>query len=73
MLIELAEIHQEIEAIQVYENGNCSGTPITVKDLCYAPIPSKGCLVETPIQYWQMDINKLKAAKDVSNFIYKCV
>ena len=33
-------------------------------DFCYKPISGEGCLVTSPLEYWQDDLNKLMADVD---------
>jgi hypothetical protein len=33
-------------------------------DFCYKPISGEGCLVTSPLEYWQDDLDKLMADED---------
>ena len=74
MMDELFEIQKEIDSIQVY-GGNCSATPITLDSLCYKPIPSKGCMIQSPLQFYQMNQKNFDdmAKRYLSSKIYSCV
>ena len=38
-----------------------NGMNFTLDDFCYKPISGEGCLVESPMQYWQNDLDTLLA------------
>ncbi|KAL9641483.1 hypothetical protein ABK040_013408 [Willaertia magna] len=73
MLIELAEIQNEIVNLKVYPDDNCTADPITLNDLCFAPIPSKGCMIQSPFQFWQNNMNNLIHEQNAPQKIYQCV
>ena len=41
------------------------GQKYTSDKFCYKPIFGKGCLVTSPMEYWQMNLTALRADKDV--------
>lgn len=44
----------------------------TVNELCFTPVPNKGCMVDSVTEYWQDDIEKIEADEDVKNTLYRC-
>ena len=38
-----------------------NGFDYTVDDFCYKPISGKGCIVESPMQYWRSNLTSLLA------------
>lgn len=72
MMEELFQIQREIDSIKIYD-GNCSTAPITLDDLCYKPIPSKGCMIQSPLQFYQMNYNTFETGKNqLVNHVYLC-
>lgn len=66
--MEVYKLQQSIEASTVeFENKKYS-----VKDLCFKPIGNKSCLIESPMDYWQMDSALMLADPDIKRTA-KCV
>jgi len=36
-----------------------------LKDLCYRPISTQGCMTTSPMEFWKMNLTKMKADPDV--------
>ncbi|KAL0476790.1 Niemann-Pick C1 protein, partial [Acrasis kona] len=70
VLNELFHLEEDIKNIQVIYDNRIH----TLDDICYKPIPSKGCLVQTVTGYYQNDFAKFNAStSDVDQYIFKCV
>ncbi len=67
--MELFAIQQEIAQIQVPAVNN---TYLTLQDLCYSPIPLKGCLIQSPLEFWQTNYDSLVADDNVQQKVYRC-
>ncbi|RHY26746.1 hypothetical protein DYB32_007332 [Aphanomyces invadans] len=61
LLAEVAALQHHIENAVV----NVDGRNITLDDLCFRPIPGKGCLVESPMQYWRNNVSLLATDPDI--------
>ncbi|OQR96681.1 Resistance-Nodulation-Cell Division (RND) Superfamily [Achlya hypogyna] len=60
-LAEVAEVQQHIETA----SATLGNETISLGDLCFRPIPGKGCLVESPLQYWRGDASLLQTDPDI--------
>jgi len=75
ILLELYQIQSEINAISVLDPA----APLNdtrrynISSLCFTPIPSKGCMVQSPLEYFQNDFALLSNTHDVSKTLYDCV
>lgn len=67
--MELFTIQQEIAQIQVPIGNN---TFLGLEDLCYSPIPMKGCLIQSPLEFWQTNYDSLSADNDIPKHVYDC-
>jgi Niemann-Pick C1 protein len=73
VLLELGQLEKQIQSIQLFKQVNSSSIEKkTLNDLCYTPIPSKGCIIQSPFQYWQNDLSKLEADTNVNKHVYDC-
>lgn len=60
-----------ILTIFILQNSIHTGTrkfgpsDISHEEFCYKPISGKGCLVTSPMQYWQTNLTRLLADPDV--------
>ncbi|ETV65301.1 hypothetical protein, variant 1 [Aphanomyces astaci] len=61
LLAEVAALQHRIETTTVEVDGR----NITLDDLCFRPIPDKGCLVESPMQYWRNNVSLLATDPDI--------
>jgi Niemann-Pick C1 protein len=66
---ELWQLQNEIKNIQVTVRNKTYG----LKDLCFTPIPNKGCMVDSITEWWQDDINKIESETNVQSHIYNCM
>lgn len=41
------------------------GDTYSIDDLCYKPIEGKGCLITSPMDFWQMDVTKMNNDPDI--------
>lgn len=57
----LYELQKTIEEETTTMNGQTFG----LDDFCYKPISGQGCIVTSPLEYWQRDLTKLQADTDV--------
>ena len=57
----LYHLQHAIETEEVEVEGN----KYSMDDFCYKPITGEGCLVTSPMGFWQMDLNKMLADEDV--------
>ncbi|KAF0979034.1 hypothetical protein FDP41_002104 [Naegleria fowleri] len=73
MFEDVYQIQKEILEIQIWDTSNHSLPPITLDDLCYKPIPSKGCMIQSPMQFFQMKRQNLERSMDVTKSIFMCV
>lgn len=51
---------------------NYSGVMIKHDDFCFKPISGKGCLITSPLQYWQTNLTRLMADPDIKETT-KCI
>jgi Niemann-Pick C1 protein len=65
--LELYEIQKEIGNINLPNNTN-------LNSLCFKPIPNKGCIIDSPIEYFQSDLNLInKTDPYIYEHIGKCL
>jgi len=38
-----------------------------IRDLCYRPISTQGCMITSPMEFWKMNLTKMKLDPDVKN------
>ncbi|OQR99171.1 Resistance-Nodulation-Cell Division (RND) Superfamily [Thraustotheca clavata] len=60
-LTEIGHLQHQIEMT----NATLGNSSISLNDLCFHPISGKGCLVESPLQYWRNDIKILHTDPDI--------
>lgn len=48
------------------------GVKVRHDEFCFKPISGKGCLVTTPLQYWQSNLTRLMADPDIKETT-KCI
>ena len=48
------------------------GVNVTLNDFCFKPISGKGCLVTTPLQYWQSNLTRLENDPNIKETT-KCI
>ncbi|KAF0695249.1 Aste57867_13917 [Aphanomyces stellatus] len=60
-LAEVAELQQRITSTAAVVDGRT----VTLDDLCFRPIPGKGCLVESPLQYWRGNASIMTSDPDI--------
>jgi Niemann-Pick C1 protein len=60
-LAELGQLQHAIASAATTYRGE----RLTLDDLCFRPIPGKGCLVESPMQYWRNNISILNSDPDI--------
>jgi len=60
-LMMLYAIENAIESKYVHINGE----EFNVSNLCYSPIKEKGCVVQSPIEFWRLNYTKLKEDTNV--------
>lgn len=63
-LVAILELMKRIEAIKVPNENGVIGT---FTDLCNKPVPGKGCMVQSVLEFWQEDLKKLQVS---FNLIY---
>lgn len=54
-------LQQRIEASSI----NFQGEKYTVNDLCFKPIENKGCMTTSPMDFWAMNLDKMKNDKEI--------
>jgi Niemann-Pick C1 protein len=75
ILMELAKLEIELQNIRIFKQLNSSFIEQkSLNDLCFSPIPSKGCMIQSPFQYWQNNIELLEkqTEEQISSHIYEC-
>ncbi|EQC31057.1 hypothetical protein SDRG_11243 [Saprolegnia diclina VS20] len=60
-LAEVGELQHRI----MTTNATLGNEMISLDDLCFRPIPGKGCLVESPMQYWRGDVTLVASDPDI--------
>jgi len=75
VLLELAQLELDVQGIQVFKQINSSYMQTkTLRDLCFTPIPSKGCMIQSPFQYFQNNIQLIESQTNdqVLKHVYSC-
>lgn len=60
-LEEIYEIQSEMEK----SNFEYKSKTYSVDDLCFKPIAGKGCMTTSPMDFWKMDIQKMREDADI--------
>eukprot|EP00761_Pharyngomonas_kirbyi_P000435 gb/GECH01000435.1/.p1 GENE.gb/GECH01000435.1/~~gb/GECH01000435.1/.p1 ORF type:complete len:897 (+),score=185.21 gb/GECH01000435.1/:1-2691(+) len=69
LLIELWHLQNTVSNISVEYNNSMW----TLDDICYTPIPGKGCIIQSVLEYWQNDLEKIKNTTDPQDHILSCI
>ena len=59
-ILELAQIEQKIRDIVFHYEDKT----LTLRDLCYTPVPSKGCIVQSVTGYYQNNASVIERMSD---------
>ncbi|KAH9099720.1 hypothetical protein Ae201684P_018731 [Aphanomyces euteiches] len=61
LLHDVATLQKNIETATAVLDGR----NVTLDDLCYRPVPGKGCIVESPLQYWHSNVSIMESDPDI--------
>ena len=64
-ILELWYLQNKIRQIKV-ENK-------TIDNICFTPMPDKGCMVDSVTEFWQDDLNKIENEENVQSRIFDCL
>eukprot|EP01087_Luapelamoeba_hula_P018260 TRINITY_DN5868_c0_g1_i1.p1 TRINITY_DN5868_c0_g1~~TRINITY_DN5868_c0_g1_i1.p1 ORF type:complete len:1312 (+),score=147.15 TRINITY_DN5868_c0_g1_i1:59-3994(+) len=70
------DILTQILDIQLYimsETVVHDGVEYGIEDLCYKPIPGKGCIYESVLEFWQNNRTLFNAAGDPRGYVENCL
>jgi hypothetical protein len=68
-LLELATLEERIRNITIHVDDKA----LQLRDLCFTPIPSKGCIVQTVTGYWQNSVSGISADQDPGKKLFDCM
>eukprot|EP01080_Neovahlkampfia_damariscottae_P003800 gene3800-6961_t len=66
---EVWKIQNDIKNLQYRTNNRT----YTLKDLCFTPVPNKGCMIDSITEWWQDDINVIEKETAHAKHIYSCI
>ena len=55
------------------DSAELNGSQYTLDDFCYKPISGEGCLVESPMQYFKMDLEVLNNPDTDVKTVAQCI
>eukprot|EP01027_Heterolobosea_sp_BB2_P010363 GEZU01015213.1.p1 GENE.GEZU01015213.1~~GEZU01015213.1.p1 ORF type:complete len:937 (+),score=186.59 GEZU01015213.1:272-3082(+) len=68
-LLELYSLIHTLETFSIEYGGQQWSLP----QLCYRPVPGKGCMVQSPLEYWQNNYTTLASDPNPAGHIYTCI
>jgi Niemann-Pick C1 protein len=72
VLMQALALQQHLqEAIGVYQVGNQT-LSVAFEDLCFRPVYGQGCLIESPLEWWQSNASALLATNRTGDYFNAC-
>jgi len=75
-MLELPILNQLLDIQDIIWNNltvEHHGKEYSIHDLCYKPVPGEDCIVESALEYWQSDREKLNTYGDPVDWVSACL